>query len=279
MWFIGYKEGGGKATASDGLQEDRVRPRDSRADEGLSRRHKGDWRCLAGVPFRRNISGANIGVNRNMAGDNCFTWGAPPGELEKRASIAAGKFIKFVTDLGFSTVNFCYPMSSGAIRSSVEDASDEMIRAVYPAISPDRTVLFTNKEKAALFSGLSSAIAAARSAVRIFTPRSSLYALSRSLGCPAYRSYPCRGGVDFYFASVSGALYPCGYRGNEPLGEMWGEINVKRRTDSCNACEWECFRDPSELFGPIGDVMTKPWRLIFDKAPIYRRKELQVFLF
>jgi hypothetical protein len=46
--------------------------------------------------------------------------------------------------------------------------------------------------------------------------------------------------------------YPCGYRGNENLGKFWA-IDPKRfdAKKSCRLCDWECFRDPSELFGPL----------------------------
>ena len=33
-------------------------------------------------------------------------------------------------------------------------------------------------------------------------------------------------------------------------------------TAYCRRCDWECFRDPSELFGPIADIMTRPRHIV-----------------
>jgi hypothetical protein len=207
---------------------------------------------------------ANVGINRNMAGgdagallDGCGN--APPKEMRQCAEAAANKVFSFVQTMGFTSVNACYPMSAAA--------GD----AVYGATSPDRIVSFTKQEKAWLFAGLSDAVAAHRSRIRIFTPRSSLYALGRAQTEPDFRPYPCRGGIDFFFASAHGRVYPCGYRGNEPLGETWGKNGKGSRGPACYKCEWECFRDPSELFGPIADLVSAPWRLAqrFLKDPTF----------
>jgi hypothetical protein len=32
--------------------------------------------------------------------------------------------------------------------------------------------------------------------------------------------------------------------------------------EPCTKCDWECFRDPSELIGPLHDLMTRPGRLV-----------------
>ncbi|HHT9123820.1 MAG TPA: radical SAM protein, partial [Candidatus Wunengus sp. YC63] len=31
---------------------------------------------------------------------------------------------------------------------------------------------------------------------------------------------------------------------------------------SCVTCDWACFRDPSELVGPIEEMFTRPWTFI-----------------
>ena len=60
-----------------------------------------------------------------------------------------------------------------------------------------------------------------------------------------------------------GDTFPCGYRGTENLGPFW-KIAPDRLTGrpACRACDWECFRDPSELLGPFEDLVAGPagWR-------------------
>ncbi|MDD2337749.1 MAG: hypothetical protein PHD01_14400, partial [Geobacteraceae bacterium] len=79
------------------------------------------------------------------------------------------------------------------------------------------------------------------------------------------------GGSDFFFVDAKdGYTYPCGYRGAENLGKFW-DLDLKNRPcgPSCRECDWECFRDPSELLGPFQEFCSKPlgvaWRLLRDK--------------
>jgi hypothetical protein len=76
--------------------------------------------------------------------------------------------------------------------------------------------------------------------------------------------YPCRGGIDFFFIDAKeGNTYPCGYRGNENLGKFWDlDVASLDTKTTCLQCDWECFRDPSELFGPILHGFTSPLELI-----------------
>jgi hypothetical protein len=77
-------------------------------------------------------------------------------------------------------------------------------------------------------------------------------------------AYPCRGGIDFFFIdSRDGNTYPCGYRGNENFGKYWEiDWNKVRNKGDCTMCDWECFRDPSELFGPLLQSISEPLKLI-----------------
>ena len=76
-------------------------------------------------------------------------------------------------------------------------------------------------------------------------------------------TYGCRGGVDFFFVNAADShTYPCGYRGNEDHGWLW-DMDIRRtgpraETDICRRCDWECFRDPSELFGPLLEIFSNP---------------------
>jgi hypothetical protein len=147
--------------------------------------------------------------------------------------------------MGFTIVNACYPMSVDG-RLGREELSP-----VYMATSDEDLVRYTTAEKACLFRALLATIGEFRSKIRLFSPRSSVYALVRHYGEEDNRAYPCLGGIDFFFIdSKDGCAYPCGYRGNENLGQLWRWDGMPPRGPICRRCDWECFRDPSELVGP-----------------------------
>jgi MoaA/NifB/PqqE/SkfB family radical SAM enzyme len=198
---------------------------------------------------------ANIGINRNICGDNSLARTLPVDEFKDNFTIAADDFFSFIINTGFTTINMCYPMSENA-----PSGPDHKPASVYAATSTNELIRFTDNEKSAMFAVLTESIAKYRSRIRIFTPRSSLYSLSRAMSGETSVAYPCRGGIDFFFASVNGDIYPCGYRGKEPLtGSAWKKTGEK---PACRKCEWECFRDPSALFGPVEDLFLAPWRLV-----------------
>jgi len=60
----------------------------------------------------------------------------------------------------------------------------------------------------------------------------------------------------------TGSTYPCGYRGKENLGKFWDlDISSRDPNQVCLGCDWECFRDPSELFGPILQGIRHPFKI------------------
>jgi MoaA/NifB/PqqE/SkfB family radical SAM enzyme len=211
---------------------------------------------------------ANLGINRNIDGPSTSdvlpsSFRSPETYLHTiyvRYRNAFDRFYRFVEDVGFDMVNVCYPMSIG------EEERDAGLSAVYGATSPERLVAFSGSEKAIIYRALLAVIPRHRSHLRIFTPLSSVYALWRQhgqspLSCP---SSACRGGRDFFFVgAMDGDTYPCGYRGGENLGKFW-RLDTRRRraVEDCRRCDWECFRDPSELCAPLLTAMRKPWRLI-----------------
>ncbi len=201
----------------------------------------------------------NLGINRNIAGDgpdavpDC---GRDPDRFFRRFRRAFRRFYAFAVDLGFTMVNSCYPMSI--------DPESEDLDAVYAATSADRVVRFTGREKVLLFRALSKTIPEFRSSIRIFSPRVSLLALERQYAGAGPAPYPCKGGIDFLFIQAGdGKTYPCGYRGDEPLGRFQ-DLRMGALSDSppCRRCDWECFRDPSELFGPILEGVSAPGELL-----------------
>lgn len=211
---------------------------------------------------------ANLGINRLVAG--AFTDGLHPSQYSDADAYlnafyhvycnAFDRFYQSVRDLGFTIVNTCYPMSIG----EAELAGG--MNAVYAATADDAVVRFTPSEKAMLYKALLHTIPKHRSSVRIFSPLSSLYMLMQQHTTPMEKlpSYGCRGGVDFFFISAeNGSTYPCGYRGHEDLGKFW-DLNLSdlKPNGDCRLCDWECFRDPSEMCSPVLESIHQPVRLL-----------------
>ena len=205
---------------------------------------------------------ANLGINRNIMGDiTRNARAATPAKnnvdmqsFDQTFKTAFKKFYQFVIELGFTIVSTCYPMS-------VEENKDIAgLKPVYSATSEDRIVQFNSREKALLFKALLETVPEFRSKIRLFSPTTSLYALYNQYADNATFPYPCRGGLDFFFIDAKdGNTYPCGYRGNENLGKYWSmDRNSLDRNAVCHKCDWECFRDPSELFGPLISGLLRP---------------------
>jgi MoaA/NifB/PqqE/SkfB family radical SAM enzyme len=214
-------------------------------------------RALPEFHARGLFPSVNLGVNRNLT---AATMAAGPvtGDRERAERFyrhfreAFRTFYRRVVNMGFTIVNSCYPMS-------VEP--DDALSAVYAATAVDGVVRFSSAEKAALFRALMDTIPEFRSRIRIFSPRASLQALVRHYGeDDGAGAYSCRGGIDFFFVDArDGGTYPCGYRGDENLGPFWEvDVDAIDATPFCQACDWECFRDPSELFGPLLESMSAP---------------------
>ncbi len=207
---------------------------------------------------------ANLGINRYTGGTGERALPLLNGaegsvqnatRFESQAKKAFSRFYDFVAELGFTIVNACYPMSM--------DADESGSDAVYAATSEDDFIRFSKQEKILLFKALHDTLPAHRSRLRIFTPQSSLLALIRQYEGADYDGYPCRGGVDFFFIdSKEMNTYPCGYRGTENLGKFWDlDLKTLVSAQNCKKCDWECFRDPSELIGPLTQVFNNPLHL------------------
>ena len=220
---------------------------------------------------------ANLGLNRNVGGS--ATWNIEQGPEEPEQEYLARfhgafesamhQFYQRVIDMGFTMVNCCYPMS-------VDEVADpRALSAVYQATSTDRIVRFTDGERAAIFQSVFETVPKFRSKVRIFSPRTSLYTLYKVYAQGEQAAYGCRGGVDFFFVdSRDGNTYPCGYRANDNLGRFWDLDTASISSQAgCTDCDWECFRDPSELAGPVLQGLRNPLGLLnnFRKDPRYYR--------
>lgn len=212
----------------------------------------------------RLFPSANLGINRNLGGGSTARvriGNERPEESERFLAVyrdAFRAFYRFVDDLGFTMVNSCYPMS---VEPGTEDP---FLSPIYAATSPEDIVRFNDPEKAALFRALFLTIPEFRGRMRIFSPRTSLRALYLACSGVEHEAYPCRGGLDAFFVDArDGNTYPCGYRGTENLGRYWETVLHRRNGGGdCTRCDWECFRDPSELFGPLLQLRRNPFQLI-----------------
>ncbi len=213
---------------------------------------------------------ANLGINRNV-GDLKGLTARDPCNFYQGYKTAFKNFFDLIIDMGFTMVNACYPMS-------VDSTEKTGLDAVYEATSEAPIVNFTSEEKALLFKALADTIPEYRHKIRIFSPLVSLGSLIRKYSGEPDASYPCRGGADFFFVDAkNGNAYPCGYKGGESLGQFT-RLDLTKNGDkpSCRECDWECFRDPSELFGPLLDMFDKP--LSFIKKIRNDREYMKVWL-
>ena len=198
----------------------------------------------------------NLGLNRNIAGqygqDEIISFDKE--KFYERYRNGISRFYQLAIDMGFTMANTCYPMS-------VEDGTFS-----YHATSHDDIVSFRPEEKAILFKALYDSASSYRQKIRIFTPRSSLRALIDFYNNGNKTEYPCRGGIDYFYLDAQNShIYPCGYRVEDDFGEIWDfDINKLRKSKpNCTKCDWECFRDPTELSQPIIDLYHKPLQTIY----------------
>jgi hypothetical protein len=203
---------------------------------------------------------ANLGINRNIGGDyRKVLPDVDPSQFDPQAFYdwfrdAFSKFYRRICDLGFTIGNMCYPMS-------VDPAMAGDLSSVYLATSIDRIIRFRAEEKQPMFRALMDTVPDFRSQIRIFTPMTAVLALVRQYSGQGETNQGCRGGIDFFYVDAANAnAYPCGYRGGENLGKFWDlDIQSRDANTKCNDCDWECFRDPSELLGPLVNFVPQPW--------------------
>ncbi|OLN28065.1 Radical SAM domain heme biosynthesis protein [Desulfovibrio sp. DV] len=193
---------------------------------------------------------ANLALTRLLTGETALE-AASEAQFYEKACHGLSVFFQTTADLGFTMANCCYPMS---------DADQEKgTQAVYAATAADARVTFADWEKRALFRAVLDTVPRHRGQLRIFTPRCAVSSLVRHYSGDGAGGRPCLGGVSFFYVDRFGNSFPCGYRGSENLGPFWdlGEDGLDGKAH-CRACDWECFRDPSELLGPLGDLAAGP---------------------
>jgi MoaA/NifB/PqqE/SkfB family radical SAM enzyme len=205
----------------------------------------------------------NLGINRFIAGEMIPPLGEKGDEAAFFENFCRGfnKFFTKAVSMGFTMANVCYPMSFATPEPGIG-------KPAYGAISNDIMVNFSRRELRLVFKALLKTIPAFRKSIRIFTPLSVLYALSRENSRELL--FPCLGGICyFYMDSRDGHIYPCGYRGDEDIGVSVTELGAWSGTQQpfCKKCHWECFMDPSQLFGILRYVIRHPFKVLAGKVP------------
>ncbi len=155
------------------------------------------------------------------------------------------RFFNIVLEMGFTAANCCYPMN-------VENS--EGLQDDYGATANNRLASYAPAEKSLVFKALYDVLPAFRSKLRIFSPRTSLLSLSRVYNRTAKTpAMPCLGGLRHFFLDAKqGRTYPCGYRAHDEWGVFPDRQWKNRQADpDCLQCDWECFRDSSELLAPL----------------------------
>jgi MoaA/NifB/PqqE/SkfB family radical SAM enzyme len=232
---------------------------------GLSGVIKGIEKSLP-IFHKNNIyPAANLGINRYMSKSLLNSNGKV---TEKVMENSFREFLNHVINLGFTMTNMCYPMSINKKSSNLD--------SIYGASSTKDIVNFTKEEKVIIFNAALKVIPEYRNKIQIFTPRVSLYSLINDLKYEnKIFSYPCKGGIDFFFVdSENGKVYPCGFRGNEEIDIK--RLNKIKNKPICRKCDWECFRDPSELLGSFSNFFISPTKT-FNKT-IFKKEYLKLLI-
>ena len=194
----------------------------------------------------------NLGINRLIEDDDYryYKDGNFHGEIFYESYVSGlRKFFNFAAELGFTISNMCYPMSSD--------------NAVYKAESKDQMVSYSKEERILIFKSLLKVIPEFREKIRIFTPLSSVTSIINHYEKNSGPKFPCYGGDFYFFISSTSGLYPCGFKNDNCMGNYENLGGTPLRLN-CTDCDWECFRDPSNLIAPLINIRTKPIEQIKD---------------
>ena len=237
---------------------DSADPRVHEAARGLPGVVQGIRRALPLMHHFNVYPSANLGLNRRMGLNEIPVLSSCVASASmSQAEVFSGhvkqalrEFFDSVIDIGFTTANICYPMSF----------DNEDVKAAYRATATASVVSFSDEERRLLYQTLAQVIQEYRGRIRIFTPLSSLSAIAGQQEAGNNGPHPCRGGIDYYYLSAADRLlYPCGFRGGEPIGSPLDESSWKgRKEEVCLLCDWECFRDPSQMVWPFVSATRHP---------------------
>lgn len=200
---------------------------------------------------------ANLGINKGMGGKktlelNIKNYSCEKSYLSDFENIyesAFSDFFVFISELGFTMANCCYPMSTAPDSNKIDP--------VYFAASQDSIVNFSRNEKISIFKALYRAIEKSRNKINIFNPLSSVFQILNHYQ-KNILPFPCFGGDSFFFTdALSAKTYPCGFRNKEIIPD---EFKKNQNKLFCSNCDWECFRDPSTLLFPFSKILSSPFK-------------------
>lgn len=199
---------------------------------------------------------ANLGMNRLLGGKETEALALLPDAGPGAVAVfyegyrrAFRRYLSFALGLGFTLVNVCYPMGPEA----------SSLSPVYEAATAHPLMGYNRLERRWLLQAWQDTLPEFRGYLRIFTPRASVRALVRQHAGFTPAPYPCLGGSHFFFISArDGQTYPCGYQPNPGWGPFWEKRWKGRPAGDCRACDWECFRDPSDLLGFVRQLGKDP---------------------
>jgi MoaA/NifB/PqqE/SkfB family radical SAM enzyme len=133
----------------------------------------------------------------------------------------------FVRDLGFTQLTFSYPLTR--LNSSYLGFADSSLVKFAPAELDRRFSQILELKQ--------------RSPVNILNPRMGLLEARRQLqGLPS--RFPCLAGFKYFFADWHLDVYRCHFLG-DTLGPLEEIDHIPPIRDGCNACNIDCYRDPS----------------------------------
>jgi len=169
--------------------------------------------------------------------------------------VGISNLLRHISDLGFTTMGYAYPISTFPADSENGHSGD---------LDLDFSYGLQRDQKRIIVQTLIQIVQELRWKIRTTTPLSSLFLLDRQLENTDRRVSTCRGGIDyFYVDSRNGRTHPCPQRSNENLGIYWhhnhgNSASIKKE---CSYCDWAQFTNPSALFHPLIELCSNPLQM------------------
>jgi MoaA/NifB/PqqE/SkfB family radical SAM enzyme len=156
--------------------------------------------------------------------------------VQTTASITASRLIEdygrlpaFLTELGFSTCTFSYPLTT--------------LGSTYLSFSENGLVNYTRDELIEVFEKIKTL--KRESGFPVVNPRESLTEMQRHLRGERER-FPCLAGFKYFYLDWNLDLYRCHFW-ERPLCSIHEFDETKLIRDGCQRCMIDCYRDPSVL--------------------------------
>jgi MoaA/NifB/PqqE/SkfB family radical SAM enzyme len=156
--------------------------------------------------------------------------------IQTTASVTASKLIEdyeklpaFLTDLGFKSCTFSYPLTS--------------LASSYLSFSDSSLVSYKTEELIQVFERIKQM--KARSGFPVVNPRESLTEMQRHLRKEPEK-FGCLGGHKYFYLDWNLNLYRCHFW-EKPMCSIYEFDSSKLIRDGCTRCMIDCYRDPSVL--------------------------------